>query len=130
MFSSLQHKWMGTVTVVDDCTFRVDGFVYDGLGPNAFFWASQGTSRDSLLDGFKLHDTALGRATGGTVTYMLPVDVTWDDVPVLSGWCIPFRALFGLVDLRIATTPKPPTTTAEVRVWTSCVYLAARQPPR
>lgn len=124
MFSTLQHKWAGKVTVLDDCTFRVDNFVYDGQGPNAFFWASDGTSRSSLLNGFALHSSALGRATGNSVTVTLPQGVTWDDVPVLSGWCIPFKALFGLVDLRVATTPAPPATTAPVRTeWSGPFFV-------
>lgn len=108
-FSSKQHNWGGVVTVLDDCSFRIEDFTYDGLGPRAYFWASADTTRSALKAGFALDETVLRFAGGITVVQKLPAGTTWDDVPVLSGWCVDFNALFGLVDLRIAT--KPVTTT-------------------
>jgi hypothetical protein len=110
-FSSLQHNWGGVVTVLDDCSFTVEDWTYDGTAPQAFFWGSAQTTRQSIIDGFALHGTRLQFAGGITVVQNLPAGKTWDDVPVISGWCVTFSALFGLVDLRQAAKPSTPRDT-------------------
>ena len=38
--STISHDVAGEITVVDDCTFRVTGWQYDGLGPAVEWWAA------------------------------------------------------------------------------------------
>ena len=119
-FSSFQHQWAGTVTVLDDCSFKVEDFTYDGTAPQAFFWASADTARSSIRNGFPLHDTPLSGATNALVVKMLPEGKTWDDVPVLSGWCVTFSALFGLVDLRTAQVRPLQAALTPARICVAC----------
>ena len=112
------------MTVLDDCSFKVEDFTYDGTAPQAFFWASADTARSSIRNGFPLHDTPLSGATNALVVKMLPEGKTWDDVPVLSGWCVTFSALFGLVDLRQAQVPT--TSAPEVSLDVFVALLSSR----
>eukprot|EP00056_Hartaetosiga_gracilis_P007795 m.112213 g.112213 ORF g.112213 m.112213 type:complete len:838 (+) comp12779_c1_seq2:605-3118(+) len=104
-FTSFQHRWGGRLTIVDDCTFRVDEFSYDGNAPAAYWWGASDTSQTALRMGFRLISSrrVSGAPNGGvTRTLMLDNGVTWDDVNVLAGWCETFNAVFGYVDLRTA----------------------------
>lgn len=40
MLSTLEHDVAGQITVIDDCTFRVRGWEYDGTGPAVEWWAA------------------------------------------------------------------------------------------
>lgn len=39
-FFELSHDINGTITVIDDCTFRIQGWQFDGLGPAVEWWGS------------------------------------------------------------------------------------------
>lgn len=54
-FIELQHETGGTVTVIDDCTFRISQYTFDGEGP-AVEWCEQ---RNTL---FALNGTAANLA--------------------------------------------------------------------
>ncbi len=38
----------GHISILDDCTFRVTGFNYDGLAPAAHWWGGNGLEQDQL----------------------------------------------------------------------------------
>ena len=68
----LSHDVAGTVTVIDDCTFQVDGWEYDGLGPAVAWWAAAASGPD---DEFPYPANAkfvalLTRAGGGELDYV------------------------------------------------------------
>ncbi|EGD82815.1 hypothetical protein PTSG_03465 [Salpingoeca rosetta] len=113
-FSELQHRWRGRVTVIDDCSFMVEEFRYDGLAPAVYWWGSTGKSQSDLRRGFRLNSQRVQGAPNGGVTRVITLDgVTWDDVNVIAGWCEAFNALFGLVDLRSAEDTDPDTSTGD-----------------
>jgi hypothetical protein len=45
-FVTLLHGVNGTVMVLDDCTFRVQGWEFDGQGPKVEWWAAKATRGD------------------------------------------------------------------------------------
>ena len=101
--SRLQHQLAGTVTGVDDCTFRVTGFTMTSA-PAAYWWGARSSSRADLLAGFKLSDARLvGSFSGTTQTVTLADGLTFDDFAVISVWCYAYDANFGHIVL-----PPPP----------------------
>jgi hypothetical protein len=38
----------GHISILDDCTFQVTGFSYDGLAPAAHWWGGNGLAQDEL----------------------------------------------------------------------------------
>ena len=45
----LSHSVAGTITVIDDCTFKVEGFDFDGLGPAVYWWAAKAEGADNVF---------------------------------------------------------------------------------
>ena len=43
------HSVAGTVTVIDDCTFKVDGWEFDGKGPVVEWWAAAASGSDTVF---------------------------------------------------------------------------------
>ena len=91
------HDVSGTVTIVDNCTLRVDNFNFDGGGINVDWYAG-------VREGDRINyntDTSLGdiplfvRYTNETITIPLPANITLDDFDGISVWCIPVRTSFG-----------------------------------
>lgn len=48
-FVELAHAINGTVTVIDDCTFRIQGWQFDGLGPDVEWWGSKQEGSDTVF---------------------------------------------------------------------------------
>ncbi|GMH39301.1 hypothetical protein BSKO_07199 [Bryopsis sp. KO-2023] len=98
--STLEHDVEGTIVVVDDCTFKVENFKYDGTGPDVFWYAAD--EKANLEAGYILD--SIPRSDGvwdGTreVTITLAAGTTWDDVNVISVWCRQFGINFGYAEL-------------------------------
>jgi len=91
------HDWQGTLEIIDDCSFRVTGFKYDGKGPAAYWYAGASTSQSDLTEGFRLSEFQIqGAPNGGeTIEVQLTAGLTWDKVGAISGWCETFNADFG-----------------------------------
>lgn len=93
------HDVKGTVTVVDDCTLRVDGFSYDGGGLDVRFY---GAPDGDFAAGTAITANLLGQSyDGDTLTIALPEGVTLDDVKQLSVWCVVAREDFGSTTLTL-----------------------------
>eukprot|EP01135_Chromosphaera_perkinsii_P001198 Nk52_evm9s161 gene=Nk52_evmTU9s161 len=76
----------GTLTIINDCTFRVTEFGYDGHG-EAMWWAAQDLK--SLAKGIPMEEgrgTILQGYGKRTIYVQLPEGSTWDNVGVLSIW--------------------------------------------
>ena len=43
-FSTRAHRWAGRLTVLDDCTFVVNNFEYDGTAPAVYWWGASDRS--------------------------------------------------------------------------------------
>ena len=45
----LAHSLAGSVTVIDDCTFEVTGWEFDGLGPAVEWWVAAAEGDDEVF---------------------------------------------------------------------------------
>jgi hypothetical protein len=104
-----QHGVRGKVFAVDEKTFLVKNFQYDGAGPDAFFWV--GTSEAPGNEGYILAHPFKGKfykyddenapiLTGrfdGTedIKLTLPEDLNVTDLKWFSVWCRQFSVNFG-----------------------------------
>ncbi len=97
-FTTLFHDVAGTVTVVDEDTFRVDDFVYDGQAPAVYFYLGVEDTQQSYVDGLQVQPLLSGMVFDGTqgpLFYDLPAGSTFDDYNGISVWCVQFSANFG-----------------------------------
>lgn len=94
--STFAHQVSGTAVIVDDCTIRIDDFVYDGAGVDVRFYGGLG---GDYARGFSMSEEDLRRPEGydGTeaVYAQLPEALTLDDLDGISVWCVPVAASFG-----------------------------------
>jgi hypothetical protein len=90
------HQVSGKAVIVDDCTVRVDDFVYDGEGINVRFYSGLG---GDYTNGFSMSESDLRRAGGydgaEPVYAQLPENRTLDDLDGISVWCVPVSTSFG-----------------------------------
>lgn len=90
------HQVSGTAVIVDDCTIRVDDFVYDGTGVDVRFYGGLG---GNYIGGFSMSEMDLRRPGGydggETVYAQLPDGRTLDELDGISVWCVPVGASFG-----------------------------------
>jgi mono/diheme cytochrome c family protein len=94
--STFAHQVSGTAVIVDDCTIRLDDFVFDGAGINVRFYGGLG---GNYTNGFSMSEEDLRRPEGydgtETVYAQLPEGRTLDELDGISVWCVPVRASFG-----------------------------------
>ncbi|RXG51677.1 Protein Skeletor, isoforms B/C, partial [Armadillidium vulgare] len=89
------------IVVVDAQTFLIPNFYYDGLAPDAFFWAGKGKPD---TEGIRVPDEngslePLKKYSGKTIVITLPGDLTVFDIDYLGVWCRAFYVDFGHVIL-------------------------------
>ncbi len=92
------HNVSGTVTVVDEDTFRVDNFTYDGLGPAVYFYLGAVNHASAYVNGLGILPILTGTAYDGTqgpLFYDLPNGEVFDDYNGIAVWCVDFSANFG-----------------------------------
>eukprot|EP00958_Prasinococcus_capsulatus_P006110 scaffold582_cov385-Prasinococcus_capsulatus_cf.AAC.45 len=98
--SELQHMVRGEIEVLDDCSFKVTDFRYDGRAPAAYWLGAASESRNDLRRGFRLRDGQVAGADGMTTRIIdLKPGITWDSIKVISVWCELAAANFGSVTL-------------------------------
>ena len=89
------HGVAGEATIVDDCTIRIDNFVFDGNGIDVQIYGGLGGDYDG---GFSmtgdLFNFPLGYE-GATVYATLPEDKSLDDLDGISVWCVDVGVDFG-----------------------------------
>ena len=104
-----QHGIGGTVYGVDEKTLLIKGFTYDGLGPDAFFWAGtqgspsgKGTILPYPFEGkfYEYEDQSApilnGRFSGDkNIKLTLPDTLKVTDIRWLSIWCRKYSINFG-----------------------------------
>jgi len=88
------HNVSGQVTIVDDCTIRLDNFSYDGGGlPDVFIYG--GLNAD-YASGFAIGANLFGTSrTNASLTMTLPQSRTLDDFNGISVWCVAAKVDFG-----------------------------------
>jgi len=97
-FTTLFHEVAGTVTVVDEDTFRVDNFTYDGQAPAVYFYLGTDDTQAAYTTGLQIQPLLSGTAFDGTqgpLFYDLPAGSTFDNYNAISVWCVQFTANFG-----------------------------------
>ena len=96
VLNTFSHQVSGTAVIVDDCTIRVDDFVFDGLGIDVRFYSGLG---GDYLNGFSMSENDLRRPGGydgtETVYAQLPEGRTLDELDGISVWCVPVASSFG-----------------------------------
>lgn len=94
--STIAHQVSGTAVIVDDCTIRVDDFVFDGAGVDVRFYSGLG---GNYIGGFSMSEQDLRRPEGydgsETLYAQLPEGRTLDELDGISVWCVPVAASFG-----------------------------------
>jgi hypothetical protein len=94
--STVSHGVRGTVTIVDENTYRVDDFHYDGLGISVFFYLGATDQRSDFLAGRRTGSNLLGPAfAGASLTVDLPAGATFDQYGAISVWCTAAGSSFG-----------------------------------
>jgi Electron transfer DM13 len=96
--STIAHNVGGTVTVVDENTFRVDDFTYDGGGPLVYFYLGFSETNAGFTSGLEISTLLNGTAYDGTqgpLFFDLPAGETFTGYNAISVWCAQFNANFG-----------------------------------
>ena len=88
------HGVMGTATIVDDCTIRIEEFVYDGTGIDVRIYSGLDGDYGSgfAMTGDLLKD---GGYNGDTLVAQLPEGRTLSEFNGLSVWCVTVGIDFG-----------------------------------
>jgi Electron transfer DM13 len=92
------HNVGGTVTVVDEDTFRVDDFTYDGGGPAVYFYLGTDESLAAFNSGLEASALLTGTVydgTQGSLFFDLPAGETFAGYDAISVWCELASANFG-----------------------------------
>lgn len=118
-FSQLAHGLRsGPITIIDKNTFLIPDLYYDGKGPDAHFWAGNGSAPSSggiLVSDENGSNKSLPAYDGQTVTIRLPNNLTVDQIDYLSLWCIEFNQNFGdvVIPRKGRNIPGSPTPNQE-----------------
>lgn len=110
------HQVTGDVYVIDEYTFLIKGFTYDGLGQDAFFWAGA-TVRPSNI-GFIVPDqrgrtNKLNRYNNQDITIRIPDDKKINSLKWLSIWDIRDNRNFADIYIPDGFNPPSPQKIAE-----------------
>lgn len=97
-FQTHVHGVKGTVYAANENTFFIEGFEYDGQGPDAFFWGD--TKGTPTSDGFIIPNekgttNVLRRYNGEDLIITLPGGKLISDIKSLSVWCRRYQVNFG-----------------------------------
>lgn len=93
--SNLAHKVSGKVTIVDDRTLLIEGFNYDGLGPQVYAYLGSSDSNSAYRMGRSIGPQLSQAYVNGRLSLQLPEGQTLDGWNALSIWCVDFRVNFG-----------------------------------
>ncbi len=93
--STIAHGVSGTVTILDDDTYRVDRFSYDGRGIVVYLYLAPDDS--SFETGLETGPQLVGPVEfdDDTLIVQLPDGETFDAYNAVSVWCVVANASFG-----------------------------------
>ncbi|XP_058798025.1 protein Skeletor, isoforms B/C isoform X2 [Phymastichus coffea] len=113
-FNSYNHGVRGQVYVIDESTFFIKNFTYDGTAPTAYFWVTDSVTPapSGMLVPYPEKETRdpkpLGRIHNADIILRLPSNVKIRDIKSLSVWCRRFTVNFGDVIIPSnITIPQP-----------------------
>jgi len=126
------HAVSGMVFAIDSRRLRINNFNYDGVGPEAFFWAGTGDRVSEV--GIKLMEIptcashGLSRYTNTDIIIELPPGKSVADISWLSVWSTRFSADFGSlifadVSADLAQLSSPTSLQCSNLAMTNCVTL-------
>ncbi|EFN50783.1 hypothetical protein CHLNCDRAFT_142504 [Chlorella variabilis] len=95
--TGLEHDVSGRVRIVNDCTFEVSGFTYDGQGSDVYWWGAFSTAyNDIRSEGFRIVPEQVTRSYHGeTVNFTMCHGLEVDDFSVISLWSEDWAVDFG-----------------------------------
>jgi len=90
------HSVSGTATIVDEDTFRVDDFTYDGGGISVFFYLGTEQTDAAFASGLQVGPQLFGTPyNDDSLVLDLPAGHTLDGYNAVSVWCVTAGADFG-----------------------------------
>eukprot|EP00892_Ulva_mutabilis_P011124 jgi/Ulvmu1/8384/UM042_0091.1 len=122
------HQVEGVITVIDDCTFEISGWQFDGIGPAVEWWAAMQNDREDLFpypaNAQKIGELGApgnyqtGSNHGGDSEIVVRLGTEADGSQILlsptlnhiSLWCEDFSVDFGNAALECPTAAAPVTT--------------------
>lgn len=94
--STLAHNVSGQATIVDEDTFRLDNFYYDGGGISVYAYLGVTNTNPSFASGLQTGPQLLGMPfSGGSLVIDLPPGQTLDAYSAISIWCVAASSSFG-----------------------------------
>ncbi|XP_065556383.1 protein Skeletor, isoforms B/C-like isoform X2 [Artemia franciscana] len=121
-FQTFAHSIAGTVYAVSDDAIFIKGFVYDGTGPDAFFWTGvspRPEPRGTLIPYPEVRDgrdaAPLKRFESEDILLKLPPGTKVRDLRWLSVWCRRFTVDFGSLLFPPNIEPPMPQTLPEFK---------------
>lgn len=114
---TLAHDFAGRVSIKADCSLQIDGAVYDGRGPGAYFLFGP-NNRELDSSSFRIPERATRAFDDECFPLSLPIDTAWETLANGTGavkfglYCVPFKQLFGEV---VLTKPASPPADAGPR---------------
>jgi hypothetical protein len=100
------HDVSGTCTIVDQDTFRVDHFHYDGQGLDVYFYLGADQTDNAFLNGLQVGPQLVGAGyDDATLNIDLPPGHTLPPYDAVSVWCVDAAVDFGSGTF----TPEPTT---------------------
>ncbi|GBG88691.1 hypothetical protein CBR_g48221 [Chara braunii] len=103
------HQLRGRITILDDCTFKVENF--DMLpGNQVFWWAAKGESVMEMLTGVVVSPAPLSRLYSNETFQVRLDNVSWEGISILGVWSRETATDYGHVKLQAVTDPTPQAT--------------------
>jgi len=94
--STVAHNVSGTVTIIDQDTFRVDNFNYDGGGIEVYFYLATENTSSAFANGLAVGEDMEGTPfVDDSLEIDLPAGKTFDGYNAISVWCVPAQSSFG-----------------------------------
>jgi len=94
--STQAHGVSGRVTIVDQDTFRIDNFNYDGGGISVYAYLGTANNHAAFVNGLQTGPQLLGmHFHNGTLIVDLPAGQTLDGYNAISIWCVAAQSSFG-----------------------------------
>ncbi|CAI2177707.1 18966_t:CDS:2 [Funneliformis geosporum] len=101
---------LGTLSIIDGCTFEVSGFTYSFAATNTYWFGSNFT--DPNAEAILVSPTPVGQfQSAPSIKFKLTSTVTFNDFSVLNLFSIDEKAVFGQAVLR--QSPSNPFSTVE-----------------
>ncbi|KAJ3025634.1 UNVERIFIED_CONTAM: hypothetical protein HDU68_006918 [Siphonaria sp. JEL0065] len=100
---------IGTITILNDCSFRVSAYTVEPGGPAFYWWGSTatdlaGVQKGSKGGGKRIVDQQISQKGFSKIQQDYVVGAALSSLNYLYVWCEEFNALIGIVDLRLLTT--------------------------